>query len=154
MTRIALLPILLTSVALAAETLPLASDDYTFTETHETKHPSVQLPRDPIPEKEYKPVKGQGVKHHLRFSEDRKTVKILPSGFVGQLENANAKKRVYELTQGTFAGGRLIIESTKRGMIATITVYGSGFPVIGSGRGELKPINPDAEQDAALKDQP
>lgn len=73
-------------------------------------------------------------------------MKILPSGFGGQLEDADEKKRVYNLTQGAFDGGQLIVESTDKGLTGTFTLFGSGVPVISSSIGEIKPNEPDAEK--------
>ncbi|BCX46965.1 hypothetical protein HAHE_08730 [Haloferula helveola] len=148
MKRIALLPILLASVAFASESLPLASTEYTLILTHEAKRPEVRLPGDAIPEKEYRAVKERSILH-VRFTEDRKAVEIMPAGIVGKVANADAKKRVYRLTKGLFAGGQLIIESTANGLTATLTEYGSGVPVISSVRGEFKPKAPEAEPGGA-----
>ncbi len=142
---IALLSILLPSLASGAEILPLDADDYTLTLTHEVRHPQVRLPNDEIPKAEYLLVKERKTVR-LRFSDDRKKVEILPRGVSGELTSADAHKRVYQLTKGLFAGGRFAIETTETGLTATLTEFGSGVPVISSARGEVKPTTRKAEQ--------
>lgn len=134
-----LLAILATSLASAAAPFPLGSDKYAMTVTKEVTHPKVSSPFEQIPNEQYLPSKKKSVLK-LKFSKDRKKVEILPRGISGELGKANDTRRVYELRKGLFAGGRLIIQKTKTGIISTFTEFGSGVPVISSERGEIKPI--------------
>jgi hypothetical protein len=112
MTRtIALLSILVTSLGSAEDLLPLGSDNYTMKVTEEVTHPKVGNPSENFPCDEYRPAKEQ-MTLSLRFSKDRKKVEILPRGVSGELTSADANERVYLLSKGLFAGGRLIVERT------------------------------------------
>ena len=147
---IGLLTILLTSLASAADPLPLPSDNYTLKVTEEVTHPKVANPFAKIPNDEYRPAKKQKALS-LRFSKDRKKVEILPRGVSGELTSSDGKKRVYKLSKGLFAGGQLIVERTKKGLVTTFTEFGSGVLVTSSKRGGIKPTARKAKQEGADK---
>ena len=152
MTRtIAILTSVLTSLAAAAEPLLLESSDYTLTQTHEVWTPKVLSIDDEIPKDLYLPAKEPKTLY-FRFSDDRKEIEIPGFRASGTLTSGNANKRVYLFTRGLSAGGRLVIERTKNGLIATFTKFGSGLPVISSARGDFEPAVRRAEQAGA--DQP
>lgn len=140
---IALLSILLSSLVFAADPLPLYADDYTLKVTQEALHPKMGGPSDKVPDNSYLPAKKQA-DLRLRFSKDRKKVYILPGEISGVQTSGDGSKRVYLLKKGLFAGGRLTVEKTKKGLVTTFTVFGSGVPVISSKRGVIKPTTPKA----------
>jgi hypothetical protein len=115
---------------------PFPEGNYTLALTHTAGRPAVRLPSDPIPEASYQPASGLKTLH-LSFSEGGKQVKIMPDGVSGTLEKEKGALRVYRLSQGLFAGGRLTVEDTSAGLVSTYTVFGSGEPVLSSKRGTL-----------------
>ena len=129
------------SLLVAAEALPLKSDEYTLIQLQVANHPDVNLPHDIIPNDQYRLVKKPKVLS-FQFSENRKEVKIPSLKVSGKLRKVDGNKRYYELTKGLFGGGSLTIEKNKSGLTATFTVFGSGVPVITSSRGDFQPTEP------------
>ncbi len=150
MNRIILLLLpLLASFANAADPKPPKDGEYTFKITHVAHEPSaaVRFPHSPIPDKVYKPAKEEKALS-IRITKKGKEILILPQGVSGNLEKTNANGQVYQLSEGLFAGGRLTLDHTKKGVIATYTIFGSGLPVISSVRGSVSHVDKKAEQDA------
>ena len=119
-----LLAILATSLSSTAGLLPLESENYTVTVTKEVTHPKVSSPFEKIPDEQYLPTKKKETMS-LKFSKDRKKVTILPREISGELAKVDNNKRVYKLGKGLFAGGRLVVEKTKNGLVSTFTEFGS-----------------------------
>jgi hypothetical protein len=44
---------------------------------------------------------------------------------------------LYNLNEGTFAGGRFVVWSGKNGLQGELTIYGSGVYIISSERGSI-----------------
>ncbi len=109
-------------------------------------HPdSVTFPFDPLDESAYVPVEN-GTLYDLSFSGDGTSVSILGTtseepmiGYRSRLETDVVE---YDLQEGLFAGGRLVVWVDEDRLAAELTIYGSGMPIIQSERGELSPTNP------------
>jgi hypothetical protein len=137
--------------ARGAEPPALKDGNYTLKVTHSARHPAVQFPHSPIPEKEYQPAKDQP-DIQLRFLDQGRKVVVQPKGapgkaISGKLEKASADGRIYQLTEGLFAGGSLTLKQTNAGFIATYTIYGSGVPIIASFRGPVEPADQRKQMD-------
>ena len=55
----------------------------------------------------------------------------------GHQQPPGAPQIIFDLREGTFAGGRFLITHGKDGLEGELTIYGSGLPIIKSERGTL-----------------
>jgi len=55
----------------------------------------------------------------------------------GYQQPPGAPQIVFDLRDGTFAGGRFLIMHGKKGLEGELTIYGSGLPILESERGTL-----------------
>ena len=55
----------------------------------------------------------------------------------GSLASATAERIEYNLSEGTFAGGRFMVWEGGSGLQAELTIYGSGVTIVSSERGPL-----------------
>lgn len=99
--------------------------------------PDVQFPRDSLKESDYTG-NDENIQHKLIFSDDGTEVSIEPGPVKGVKIKDNGVCKFYELTDGLFAGGRLLIWIDNDEFEAEFTVYGSGVPIIRSERGKLE----------------
>lgn len=100
-----------------------------------------QFPMDTFSETDYEPTSDDDP-YFVTFSDDGLSVTIegkLPEGqsAVGHLESDDSVNRLYNLLDGTFAGGRFVIWIADNKFQAEFTIYGSGVPIIYSKRGKL-----------------
>jgi hypothetical protein len=95
-----------------------------------------------IPEADYRPL-SKGPTYPIVVSKAGSLVEI---GGTRRLavhppmkgsRSASGDSIVFDLQEGTFAGGRFVVWSTKQGLQAELTIYGSGVPIISSERGAL-----------------
>ena len=99
---------------------------------------SVQFPSDSLPEEAYEPL-SDGAAYRVVFSNELGSVAVGDTPLSGaQVSDADGR-REYDLTTGTFAGGRFIVWNGAAGLQAELTIYGSGVPIISSERGALTP---------------
>jgi hypothetical protein len=73
----------------------------------------------------------------VTVSEDVSRVSIGAEPWIGELTSDDASTLAFNLTDGTFAGGRFVVWSTAQGLQAELTLYGSGVPITQSERGTL-----------------
>ena len=99
---------------------------------------SVQFPSDPLPEEAYEPV-NDGDGYLVVFSNGQESVAVGDTPLLGEQASYADGRREYDLTTGTFAGGRFIVWPGAAGLQAELTIYGSGVPIISSERGALTP---------------
>jgi hypothetical protein len=83
-----------------------------------------------------------GPTYRVEVSDGGARVTFADSELVAQRTGGDAGQVVYELVEGTFAGGRLLVWSRQDGSLeAELTIYGSGLPILSSGRGRLRPAS-------------
>jgi hypothetical protein len=99
---------------------------------------NVQFPSDEINEGSYQPV-DDGASYVVAVSGGWELVSVGDTPFLGELTGSSIGKLTYDLTTGTFAGGRFVVWSGVSGLQAELTIYGSGLPIISSERGVLNP---------------
>ena len=99
--------------------------------------PDVQFPHDCLRESDYTAT-NEDIQYELTFSADGQTVSIEPGTVVGNRISESKNSVNYELGEGLFAGGRLVIRINQDVFEAEYTIYGSGVPIVKSMRGILK----------------
>jgi hypothetical protein len=99
--------------------------------------PNVQFPHDSLQEGDYIAT-NEEIKHDVIFSENGQIVTIEPGSVSGEKINNGEESKLYELVEGLFAGGRLVIWINHEDFEAEYTIYGSGVPIIRSERGKLE----------------
>lgn len=97
---------------------------------------SVQFPSDHLAEDDYELV-DDGATYLVVFSSGQESVSVGDIPLLGELEVETNGKQEYDLTTGTFAGGRLVVWTGESGLQAELTIYGSGIPIVSSERGAL-----------------
>lgn len=96
---------------------------------------SSTLPTDSLAEESYQATTAHD--YSVSVSEDVSRVTIGTEPWVGELTSDEASSLTFNLTDGTFAGGRFVVWSTAQGLQAELTLYGSGVPIAQSERGSL-----------------
>lgn len=96
----------------------------------------VDFPNTPLPESAFSSIVG-GASYRLAVSESGGRVEIAEPRMVARLERSQAGQLIYNVVEGTFAGGRLSVWSTPIGLQAELTIFGSGVPVVKSERGPV-----------------
>jgi hypothetical protein len=115
----------------------LNGGDYIFKVDRVVQAPRVQFPRDSLYESYYT-VTDEDIRYEIAFSQDGQMVSIKPGPVSGEKTNDGNVSKFYELGNGLFAGGRLVIWINNKVFEAEYTVYGSGIPIIKSERGKLE----------------
>lgn len=128
-------------------TAPAVMDDgrwvFTVDRTWDGQSGNVRSPSDVLPESGFGPV-ASGLTYSVVISERGSQVSVEGASIEnhaikGQRVAATDGRLAYDLTEGTFAGGRFTAWSTKDGLQGELTVYGSGRPIVKSERGVLVP---------------
>jgi hypothetical protein len=99
--------------------------------------PSAQLPEanyHPLPNGPSYPIVVSDGGSRVEIGETRRSAVHHP---VKGSRSSSGEPIVYDLQDGTFAGGRLAVWSSKQGLQAELTIYGSGVPIISSERGVI-----------------
>lgn len=78
-----------------------------------------------------------GDEHTISFSSDRRNISVEPNDLSGVLEYSENEKLEYNINDGYFAGGRFLVWIENNLFNAELTEYGSGVPIIASGKGFL-----------------
>jgi len=99
----------------------------------------VQFPSDSLDEDDYQPV-SNGTVYPVVASAGAASVSIGEAPLLGELVASTAGTWTYDLSAGTFAGGRFVVWATLHGLQAELTIYGSGVPIVSSERGALLPV--------------
>ncbi len=99
---------------------------------------SVSLPSDPLDEAEYEPVAGN-VTYPVLVSGGWKQASVGAPQMIGQTAAGQPDRLWYDLSTGTFAGGRFVVWAAASTLQAELTIYGSGVPIVSSVRGTLLP---------------
>jgi hypothetical protein len=94
------------------------------------------FPEMALDEDNYEPVTG-ATSYDVLVSDGWHSVSIGTAAWLGELSAGASSTLHYELTKGTFAGGRFLVWVTPNGLEAELTIYGSGVPIISSERGRL-----------------
>jgi len=100
-----------------------------------------RLPSTPLVEEEYVPLQA-GPVYRLEVSGDGTRIVIAePNRLLAEQTEGDLRHAVYEMTEGTFSGGRLIVFAGDDGSLtAELTVFGSGLPILSSQRGTLRRV--------------
>ncbi len=94
--------------------------------------PSAQLP-----ESDYR-YTSSGARYSIVVGAEGETVSINGAPPIKGTRSSQSGDRVtYNLTEGLFAGGRLVMWKDGSGYQGELTVYGSGVPVVRSERGKV-----------------
>jgi hypothetical protein len=97
---------------------------------------SATFPSDPLSEEDYVPVDGTSP-YPVFVPESGSWVSIGDPAYHGTLAQGPEDKVTFQLSSGTFAGGRFVVWTGPLGLQAELTIYGSGVPIVSSQRGAL-----------------
>jgi hypothetical protein len=100
-------------------------------------HPNVRFPADDLKETDYTATE-ENIQYDIAFSENGQTITLEPGTIHGTKSADTGNSLKYELDDGLFAGGRIIIWSENDDFKGEFTIYGSGVPIIKSLRGILE----------------
>ncbi len=117
---------------------PLCGNELTLEVDRISEHPDVQVPFDRLDETGYAAVEN-ATAYQVSFSEDMRTVCIMPDSVSGILVENTEDYMAYDLNSGLFAGGRFLLWINDGRFEGEYTIYGSGVPIISSERGTLVP---------------
>ncbi|NJL28936.1 MAG: hypothetical protein HC897_14125 [Thermoanaerobaculia bacterium] len=81
---------------------------------------------------------SEGRKLRIVISDGGQKVAIPEEGIRGRRVGEPAAAAVFDLDEGTFAGGRFVVWGGPAGLEAELTVFGSGVPILSSERGTLR----------------
>jgi len=101
----------------------------------------VTLPSDPLDERDYQPMTPTKV-YQVVLSQAGTTVTVGTTPYSGTRAAASPDLLTFDLTTGTFAGGRFAVWPGHSSLQAELTIYGSGVPIVSSERGALTPSTP------------
>ncbi len=99
----------------------------------------VQFPGDNLQESDYV-LTSEEIEYDVTISENGKIVTIEPETVRGEMLNDCEESILYNFVEGVFAGGRFVIRKNREGFEGEYTIYGSGVPIVSSGRGKLVPV--------------
>jgi predicted small secreted protein len=99
---------------------------------------NITFPSDQFSEADYQPV-STGPTYPIVVSDQTTRLSIGSPPLTGSRWTPPGDTIVYDLTEGTFAGGRFIVWAGAQGLQAELTIYGSGRPIVKSERGSLAP---------------
>jgi len=126
-----------------AEAKPASLDTFTdgrwslrVTRTWDATSATVTAPSDPLREADYRPA-AEPLVHPVVVSKSGTTVTIGTTPFTGTRTAASSTSIDFDLSTGTFAGGRFIVRPGTDTLEAELTLFGSGRPIVESHRGEL-----------------
>jgi hypothetical protein len=114
----------------------LYGKEYTLIVNRIADSPDVQFPTDNLKETDYTAFHEQK-NYTISVSENGNQIAIEPGSLKGERVSSTGSKIVYNLTEGAFAGGRVVIWSVNKELEAELTLYGSGNPILSSERGKL-----------------
>jgi hypothetical protein len=99
----------------------------------------VSLPTDMLSEEDYDSA-PQPTAHPVMVAHGTVTVTVGSNPMAGSpARTSTATRLMFDLTSGTFAGGRFLVWEGSKGLEAELTIYGSGRPIVQSERGDLVP---------------
>lgn len=98
---------------------------------------AVTTQNDELSDDQYMTV-SQLIEYQITFSNDAENISIEPVSIIGERIETTDEAYYYELVDGVFAGGRLIVRNTGSQLEAEFTIYGSGVPITKSERGVLE----------------
>ncbi len=126
---------------------PLQDSEFVLTIDRVANSPDVQFPVTELQESDYTPF-SEVKEYTVVFSENGQQVTItlndisdLADTLVGTKGQNTADKAYFNITSGTFAGGRLVVWAKEKKLHCELTIYGSGVPIILSERGLLSVPN-------------
>lgn len=100
---------------------------------------TVGVPTAPLSETDFAPVDG-GARYRLAVSEAAARIEVVESQMVARLEQATTERLTYDIVDGAFAGGRIVVWREPSGIQGELTIYGSGLPVVRSERGSVREV--------------
>ncbi len=116
----------------------LADGEWVMQVNRQWDHESgnVLIPLEPLDEEDYQHV-DDGASYSVEVSGGRAYVAVGDPPLLGELISDTDGKLKYDLTTGTFAGGRFVVWAVESELQAELTIYGSGVPIASSERGTL-----------------
>ena len=104
----------------------------------DTASTQVTNPSNMLPEDDYKAVPPS--EETVLVSSGGSTIAVGSTPVTGSRARTSTPTRlVFELSQGTFAGGRFVVWQGEKSLEAELTIFGSGRPIVESRRGDLVP---------------
>lgn len=97
---------------------------------------NIAFPSDQFTEADYQPV-SPGSTYPIVVSDQAARVSIGSPPLKGRRTAETEESIIYDLSEGTFAGGRFVVWAGNQGLQAELTIYGSGRPIVKSERGNL-----------------
>ena len=97
---------------------------------------NIQLPTQALTEQDYEPA-AKPLTHDVVVSMQTQHVAIDAAALQGDQTVGASNQQTFDLTTGTFAGGRFVVWHSAGGLSAELTIYGSGRPIAKSERGTL-----------------
>jgi hypothetical protein len=104
-------------------------------------HGSVTVPSDSLAESDYQPMTPTTV-YGVVLSNAGTTVSVGTTPYAGTETATSSELVTFDLSTGTFAGGRFLVWPAQPDLQAELTIYGSGVPIVSSERGTLTPGGP------------
>jgi hypothetical protein len=96
----------------------------------------IQFPTDSFSDSDYKAV-SQSTDYAVAVSSSGAAISIGSMAFKGARKPDSADRILFDLSAGTFAGGRFVVWVGLTTLEAELTIYGSGLPIVKSERGSL-----------------
>jgi hypothetical protein len=126
------------------EAAPVALDAFTdgrwtlrVDRSWDATNSTVTLPSEALREDDYRPT-AQPVVHEVLVSGS--TVSVGTAAMRGSRSRSSLPGTItFELSGGTFAGGRFVVFPGTKSLEAELTLFGSGRPIVESHRGTLVP---------------
>jgi hypothetical protein len=97
---------------------------------------NIAVPSDQFTEADYQPV-SPGSTYPIEVRDQAARVSVGSAPLNGSRTTETEESVVYDLSEGTFAGGRFVVWADNQGLQAELTIYGSGRPIVKSERGNL-----------------
>jgi hypothetical protein len=94
------------------------------------------LASTPLPESLFLPVSA-GPRYQFNVSEHGAQITVMEPHLVARLSEATTDQLSYNLTEGAFAGGRIVVWQASGSLQGELTIFGSGVPIVQSERGTL-----------------
>ncbi len=116
----------------------LQGKEFVFVVDRIANSPEALFPKDELDETNY--IQSNEMKAYtVSFSDDGNNILVEPGSIKGKKVKTVNKSSLshYDIAEGAFAGGRVILWSVKEKLQAELTIYGSGKPILSSERGLL-----------------
>jgi len=96
----------------------------------------ITTPTQTLSEQDYAPV-AEKTEYAVVVSKNAQQISGGTPAWSGARAAGDAAHANFDLSAGTFAGGRFVVWAAEDGLQAELTLYGSGVPIVKSERGAL-----------------